>query len=407
MNYQTLAVSLADGVANVVLNRPDKSNAMNRQMWDDIRDVFRKLDETPEARVVVLSGAGKHFNAGIDLAMLSQITEADGGRAAHQREELRRVILDLQDVITSLETCRKPVLAAIHGACIGAGVDLTCAADMRYCSADANFVVKEIELGFVADVGTLQRLPKLIGDGMARELAYTGRPFSGAEAKAIGFVNRCYGSRDDLMAGVAGIARSIAAKSPLAIRGTKEMLIYTRDHSVAESLNYMAIWNAALLQIGRSERGVRRLYGEAAAEIQRLTAGLRLGPSVRSRTEGVAVPTAIHRAARAFRGHPAIGYVVAFVSVGLATALQWSASDFYQGAPFLTIYPAVVITAFVGGYPAGLLSAVLGRPVAMVFLHPAIPLARGSILRGRRRRLRAVDRIRQPRSGKRDRGRAA
>ena len=248
MNYQTLAVSLADGVANVVLNRPDKSNAMNRQMWDDIRDVFRKLDEMPEARVAVLSGAGRHFNAGIDLAMLSQITDTANDRAAHQREELRRVILDLQDVITGLETCRKPVLAAIHGACIGAGVDLTCAADMRYCSADANFVIKEIELGFVADVGTLQRLPKLIGDAMARELAYTGRPFAGAEAKAIGFANCCYGSRDDMMAGVATIARSIAAKSPLAIRGTKEMLIYTRDHSVAESLNYMAIWNAALLQ---------------------------------------------------------------------------------------------------------------------------------------------------------------
>ncbi len=248
MNYQTLAVSLADGVANVVLNRPDKSNAMNRQMWDDIRDVFRKLNEMPEARVAVLSGAGRHFNAGIDLAMLSQITDTANDRAAHQREELRRIILDLQDVITGLETCRKPVLAAIHGACIGAGVDLTCAADMRYCSADANFVVKEIDLGFVADVGTLQRLPKLIGDAMARELAYTGRPFSGAEAKTIGFANCCYGSRDDMMAGVAEIARAIAAKSPLAIRGSKEMLIYTRDHAVAESLNYMAIWNAALLQ---------------------------------------------------------------------------------------------------------------------------------------------------------------
>jgi len=248
MRYETLAVSMADGVADVVLNRPDKSNAMNRQMWDDIRAVFHKLDETAEARVVVLSGAGKHFNAGIDLAMLAQITDSANDHAAHQREKLRRVILDLQDVISSLEACRKPVLAAIHGACIGGGVDLICAADMRYCSADANFVVREIELGFVADVGTLQRLPKLIGDGMARELAYTGRPLSGAEAKAIGFVNCCYDSRDDLMAGVAEIARAIAAKSPLAIRGTKEMLIYTRDHSVAESLKYMAIWNAALLQ---------------------------------------------------------------------------------------------------------------------------------------------------------------
>ena len=248
MNYETLAVSLADGIANVVLNRPDKSNALNRRMWDDIRDVFHKLDEMPEARVIILSGAGRHFNAGIDLAMLSQLTDAAGGRPAHQREKLRGAILDLQDVITSLETCRKPVLAAIHGACIGAGIDLTCAADMRYCSADANFVVREIELGFVADVGTLQRLPKLIGEAMARELAYTGRPFSGVEAKAIGFVNCCYSSQDDMTAGVAAIARLIAAKSPLAIRGTKEMLLYTRDHPVAESLKYMAIWNAALLQ---------------------------------------------------------------------------------------------------------------------------------------------------------------
>jgi enoyl-CoA hydratase len=248
MNYETLAVSLADGVADVVLNRPDKSNAMNRQMWDDIRDVMRKLDVTPEARVVVLSGAGKHFNAGIDLAMLSRITHTAAGPGGHEREELRRAILDLQDVITSLETCRKPALAAIHGACIGGGVDLICAADMRYCSADAQFVIKEIQLGFVADVGTLQRLPKLIGDSMARELCYTGRPVAGAEAKAIGFVNRCYGSRDELTAGVGEIARSIADKSPLAVRGTKEMLLYTRDHSVADSLHYMAIWNAALLQ---------------------------------------------------------------------------------------------------------------------------------------------------------------
>jgi enoyl-CoA hydratase/carnithine racemase len=246
MNYQTLTVSLTDGIVNVVLNRPDKSNAINQRMWSDIRDVFLEIDKTPAARVVVLSGAGKHFTAGIDLTMLSEITQGD--HAAYQREKLRQTILDLQDVITSLEKCRKPVIAAIHGACIGAGVDLICAADMRYCSADANFVIKEIELGFAADVGTLQRLPKLIGDGTARELSYTGRPFSGAEAKEISFVNRCYASRDDMMMGVATVAQSIAAKSPLAIRGTKEMLLYTRDHSVADSLNYMAIWNAALLQ---------------------------------------------------------------------------------------------------------------------------------------------------------------
>ena len=247
MRYETLAVSMADGVADVVLNRPDKSNAMNRQMWDDIRDVFRKLDETAEARVVVLSGAGKHFNAGIDLAMLAQITDTANDRAAHQREKLRRVILDLQDVISSLEACRKPVLAAIHGACIGGGVDLICAADMRYCSADANFVVREIELGFVADVGTLQRLPRLIGEGLARELAYTGRTFDGAEAVAMRLANRAFDAPDALFAGVREIALTIAAKSPLAIRGCKEMITYARDHSVADALNYVATWNAAML----------------------------------------------------------------------------------------------------------------------------------------------------------------
>jgi enoyl-CoA hydratase len=248
MIYETLIVKLTDGIVNVVLNRPDKSNAMNRQMWNDIRDVFRKIDDMPEARVAILSGAGKHFTAGIDLAMLSEVTQAADGFDAHKREKLRATILDLQDVVTSLEKCRKPVIAAIHGACIGGGVDLVCAADMRHCSADANFIIKEIELGFVADVGTLQRLPKLIGDSMARELAYTGRQFTGTEAKGMGFANRCYSSRDDMMAAVLEIARSIAAKSPLAIRGTKEMLLYTRDHTVVESLKYMAIWNAALLQ---------------------------------------------------------------------------------------------------------------------------------------------------------------
>lgn len=248
MNYETLAVSFANGVVDIVLNRPDKSNAMNRQMWNDIREVFHKLDEMPEARVIVLSGAGKNFSAGIDLAMLSDITKSVSGCQARERETLRGTIQDLQNVITSLEICRKPVIAAIHGACIGGGIDLVCAADMRYCSDDAKFIVKEIELGLVADLGTLQRLPKLIGDSIARELAYTGRPFSGNEAKDIGFVNRCYGSRNEMMAGVADTARSIAAKSPLAIRGTKEMLLYTRDHTVAESLKYMSIWNAALLQ---------------------------------------------------------------------------------------------------------------------------------------------------------------
>ena len=249
MTYETLSVTLDGAIASVRLNRPDKANAMNLVMWHDIRRAFTWIDETPEARVAILEGEGKNFTAGIDLQMMAgllpQVHDDCDGRT---REKLRRVILDLQDTLTSLERCRKPVLAAIHGACVGGGVDLVCCADMRYAAADASFVVKEIDLGMVADVGTLQRLPKLIGpQGLVRELAYTGRTVDAAEAKAIGLVNRVFDSRETLQAGVREIAAAIAAKSPLAMRGIKEMLNYSRDHTVADGLNHVATWNAAML----------------------------------------------------------------------------------------------------------------------------------------------------------------
>ena len=157
------------------------------------------------------------------------------------------LILDLQECLSSIERVRKPVLAAVHGACIGGGIDLITACDMRYCAADARFAVKEIDLGITADVGTLQRLPKLIGEGLARELAYTGRMFDASEALAMRLVNRVFESKEALDAGVRDIAATIATKSPLAIRGCKEMITYARDHSVADALNYAAAWNAAAL----------------------------------------------------------------------------------------------------------------------------------------------------------------
>jgi enoyl-CoA hydratase len=178
------------------------------------------------------------------MAIGPQVQNECDGRT---REALRRVILDMQDTLTSLERCRKPVLAAIHGGCVGGGIDLITCADMRYCSSDAYFTIKEIDIGMTADVGTLQRLPKLIGEGMARELAYTGRKFTAEEAREMRLVNRVYDSREALYAGVQEIAANIAAKSPLSIRGTKEMITYARDHSVADGLNYIATWNAAML----------------------------------------------------------------------------------------------------------------------------------------------------------------
>jgi enoyl-CoA hydratase len=248
MQFETLSVTLDANIATIRLNRPEKANAMSATMWQEIRKAFDWVDTTPEARVAVLQGEGKLFCAGIDLQMMMGINadvrnDCDG----RTREAMRRVILDMQDTLTSLERCRKPVLAAIHNGCIGGGIDLITCADMRYCSADAYFTIKEIDIGMTADVGTLQRLPKLVGDGITRELAYTGRKCLADEAQQIGLVNRVFESREALYAGVQEIAATIAAKSPLSIRGTKEMINYTRDHSVADSLNYIATWNAAML----------------------------------------------------------------------------------------------------------------------------------------------------------------
>lgn len=248
LQLDTLHLSVDAHIATVRLNRPDKANAMNATMWQDIRRAFDWVDQNPAVRVVLLQGEGRLFCAGIDLSMLAglgaQIRQSCDGRT---REALRRTILDLQDTLTSLERCRKPVLAAIHGACIGGGIDLITCADMRYASTDAYFAIKEIDIGMTADVGTLQRLPKLIGQGQVRELAYTGRRFDAQEALQLGLVNRVFDTPQALHAGVREIAATIAAKSPLSIRGTKEMLNYGRDHSVADGLNYIATWNAAML----------------------------------------------------------------------------------------------------------------------------------------------------------------
>lgn len=244
----TISIGFSGAVAEIRLNRPERSNAMNEAMWQELRMAFRWVDATPAVRVAILSGAGRSFCAGIDLAMLGGVAAVVAASdPARSREALRRLILDLQDCLSSIERCRKPVLAAIHGACIGGAVDLVSCCDMRYAASGAQFSVREIDVGMTADVGTLQRLPRLVPDGIARELAFTGRNVEADEAQRIGLVNQVFDTPEALAEGVRQLAQGIAAKSPLAIRGTKEMLNYGRDHSVADGLNYVATWNAAML----------------------------------------------------------------------------------------------------------------------------------------------------------------
>lgn len=248
MAYEFLQINCEHNVAEIVLNRPNKANALGEGMWFELGQAFAWVDQTPQVRVAILRGQGAHFCAGIDFELVQSIgakmAASGSGRA---QESLRLYIRRLQAAFTEAERCRKPVLAAVHGSCYGAGIDLIAACDMRYAAAGAQFCVKELDLAIVADIGTLQRLPRIVGEGRARELAFSARVIDHAEAERIGLVNRCAPSHDELLAMVRAEAANIAKKSPLAVRGTKEILNYSRDHTIHQGLEYVATWNAGML----------------------------------------------------------------------------------------------------------------------------------------------------------------
>jgi enoyl-CoA hydratase len=251
MSWKCFDVTVTDHVAHVVLNRPDELNSMIREFWNELPLIVRELDDRGDVRVIVVSSTGRHFCAGMDLAVFSSEDSGLGGGAGEMgriRARLRQTALMLQESFSAFEKARMPVLAAIQGGCIGGAVDMVTAADMRYCSADAFFVIQEINIGMTADVGTLQRLPKLIPDGVAREMAYTGRRMTARRALEVGLVNEVFDTHEELLAGVLQIATEIASKSPLAVWGSKEMLTYARDHSVADSLNHIATWQTGMFQ---------------------------------------------------------------------------------------------------------------------------------------------------------------
>ncbi len=248
MAYETITLGFEDKIARLTLNRPEALNAMNLPFWQEMVDAFNEIEDQSDARVVVIDGAGRHFTAGLDLSTFGSVADRDGElEEGRKRERLRRQILEMQETFSVFGRARMPVIAAVHGACIGGGVDLTSACDIRYCTEDAFYSIHETNIGMTADVGTLQRLPKLIPEGLVRELAFTGRRMAAAEALAAGYVNQVYADKEAMMAGVLEVAAEIARKSPLAVNGCKEMLNYARDHSVDDGLNYIATWNAAML----------------------------------------------------------------------------------------------------------------------------------------------------------------
>lgn len=239
------------GVAVVHLCGPGRGNMMGLAFWAELPQLFGALDADDSVRAVVLAGEGKSFSTGLDVqevlgSWLGKLGPGAPAQAA-QRSQLHGIIRGLQDSVTSLASCRKPVIAAVHGWCIGGGVDLISAADVRLASQDARFSVREARLAIVADVGSLQRLRGIIGEGQLRELALTAKDIDAQRAEKIGLVNDVFADQEALMAAALAMAGEMAANSPLAVAGTKMVLNEEREENIARGLRHVALWNSSFL----------------------------------------------------------------------------------------------------------------------------------------------------------------
>ncbi|QDL38921.1 enoyl-CoA hydratase-related protein [Rhodoferax sediminis] len=267
------SLTTTDHVAHLVLNRPEALNTMNPAFWRELDQVLTSLHKDGTARALVISSTGKHFSAGMALETFGGAIAMDD-RSAEGRAAIFDLLTDMQATFTKLETLRIPVIAAIQGGCIGGAVDMVTACCIRYATKDAFFCIQEINIGMVADVGTLQRLPKLIPLGVVKELAYTGRRLSAQKALGYGLVNEVFDSPEALLAAALQCAKEIAAKPPVAIWGTKQVIHYARDHTVDDALKQMgwvqgAIWsNAHVREAVTATREKRAGNFTALSELQ-------------------------------------------------------------------------------------------------------------------------------------------
>lgn len=248
--YKAIRVEKNEGVAEVVLIGPGKGNAMGPDFWREMPDAFARLDGDEDVRAVIVRGDGGHFSYGLDLAaMMGDLGQHfTGANLAAERTAMLDMVLAMQQAFDRVEGCRKPVIAAVNGWCIGGGLDLIAACDIRLCSADARFSLREVKVAIVADLGSLQRLPRVIGEGNTRELALTGKDITAERALRINLVNEVYETPEALMDAARTMAREIAANPPLVVQGIKRVMNYCADKSVKDGLEYVAVWNSAFLQ---------------------------------------------------------------------------------------------------------------------------------------------------------------
>ena len=248
MTYTCFELNVSDNIAHIILNRPEKRNAMIAEFWAELPEIIRDIDENAKARVIVISSTGPVFCAGIDIGMFQN--DIGGTQDKNHPQYGAGFYLHvkyLQDALSALEQCRIPVLAAVQGGCYGAGVDMITACDMRYGTQDSFITIYEINVGMTADVGTFPRILNHMSEGVVRELAYTGRNMPAEECKDRGLFNEIYADQDTMLSAVMDIAKEIASKPPLAIYGCKRIITYSRDHSTADSLDNIAIWNMSML----------------------------------------------------------------------------------------------------------------------------------------------------------------
>ena len=251
IEYKSLRIEKTEAVVEVLLTGPGKGNAMGPDFWREVPEVFGSLDRDDEARAIIVRGDGGNFSYGLDLsAMMGDLGSHFGSseNLAAGRTRLLDLIGDMQKAFDNLAACRKPVIAAIDGWCVGGGLDLIAACDIRLCAADARFSLREVKVAIVADLGSIQRLPRIIGEGAIRELAFTGKDISAQRALQIGLVSEVCETRDSLIETARKLAREIAGNPPLVVQGIKRVMNYCADKSVADGLGYVAVWNSAFLQ---------------------------------------------------------------------------------------------------------------------------------------------------------------